>query len=152
MRWPSAQCCAHFGPRLDRYVASVPPAARIGLACAVAAREREAHCRAGLGQATRRTSAGVAGGATIVGRRAVTESVECHLSPTMLLAAAVRRDVLFGGFGCVVDGMHLVVGGQLRLIRRRHNVFGLVKLGGFAVVPRGMLMMLGRKLMELAQR
>jgi hypothetical protein len=71
---------------------------------------------------------------------------------TMLLAVAVRRYVLFGGFGCVVDGMHLVVGGQMRLIRRRQNVFDLVKLGGFAVVPCRVLMMLGRKLMELAQR
>jgi hypothetical protein len=70
----------------------------------------------------------------------------------MLLAVAVRRYVLFGGFGCVVDGTRLVVGGQMRLIRRRQNVFGLVKLGGFAVVPCRVLMMLGRKLMESAQR
>jgi hypothetical protein len=51
-----------------------------------------------------------------------------------------------------VDGVHLMVGGQMRLIRRRQNVFGLVKLGRFAVVPCRVLMMLGRKLMELVQR
>jgi len=65
---------------------------------------------------------------------------------------AVRRHVLFGGLGCVAEGVHLVVGGQVRLIRRRQNVFGLVKPGHFAVVPCRVLMMLGRKLMALVQR
>jgi hypothetical protein len=152
IRRPSAHRCAPFGLRLDRHIASVTLAARIDLTYPVAGSGREARRRVGLGQRTRRPSAGVAGRATIAGRRALTESVECHLPPTMLLAVAVRRYVLFGGFGCVVDGTRLVVGGQMRLIRRRQNVFGLVKLGGFAVVPCRVLMMLGRKLMESAQR
>jgi hypothetical protein len=47
--------------------------------------------------------------------------------------------------------MHLVVMSQMRLFCRRQNVFRLVKLGGFAVVPCRVLMMLSRTLMEFAQ-
>jgi len=47
--------------------------------------------------------------------------------------------------------VHLVVGGHVGLIHRRHNVFHLVKLGCFAVVSRRVLMMFSRVLMEFAQ-
>jgi len=40
----------------------------------------------------------------------------------------------------------------MRLMRGRQNFPGLVKLGGFAVVPGGVLMMFSRKFMEFAQR
>ena len=42
---------------------------------------------------------------------ALTKPVECHVPPTKLLAAAVCRYVPFGGFSCVVEGVHL--GGRL---------------------------------------
>jgi len=70
----------------------------------------------------------------------------------MLLAAAVRCQVLFRSLRCVVDGVHLVVGCHMRLIHRRQNVFHLVKLGCFAVMPCCVLMMFSRTLMEFAQR
>lgn len=69
----------------------------------------------------------------------------------MLLAAVVLRYVLFRSLCCIADGMHLVVMCQMRLICCRQNVFRLVKLGGFAVVPCRVLMMLSRTLMEVAQ-
>jgi len=47
--------------------------------------------------------------------------------------------------------VHLVVGGHVGLIHRRHNVFHLMKLGCFAVVSRRVLMMFSRTLMEFAQ-
>jgi hypothetical protein len=40
----------------------------------------------------------------------------------------------------------------MRLIRRRQNIFHLVELGCFAVVPCCVLMMFSRTLMEFAQR
>ena len=80
-------------------------------------------------------------------------ATEClRLPRTMLLAAAVRRQVLFRSLRCIVDGVHLVVGRQMRLIHSRQNVFHLVKLGCFAVVPCCVLMMFSRTLMEFAQR
>jgi hypothetical protein len=72
--------------------------------------------------------------------------------PTMLLAAAVRRQVLLRSLRCIVDGVHLVVGRHMRLIRRRQNIFHLVKLGCFAVVPCCVLMVFCRTFMEFAQR
>jgi hypothetical protein len=70
----------------------------------------------------------------------------------MLLAAVARRHVLFRGLRCKTDGMHLMILGQMRFIRRRQNVFHLVKLGGFAVVPCCVLVMFCRTFMEFAQR
>jgi len=70
----------------------------------------------------------------------------------MLLAAAARRQVLLRGLRCIVDGVHLVLGRHMRLIHRCQNVFHLVKLGCFAVVPRCVLVMLRRTFMEFAQR
>jgi hypothetical protein len=46
--------------------------------------------------------------------------------------------------------MPLMVMRQMRLLRRRDNIFRLLKLGGFAMVPCGVLMMLGRQLMKFA--
>lgn len=40
----------------------------------------------------------------------------------------------------------------MRLMCGRQNFPGLVKLGGFAVVPGCVLMMFSRKFMEFAQR
>ncbi len=48
--------------------------------------------------------------------------------------------------------MHLMVGRQMRLIRRCHKIFQLVKLGGFAVVSRRMLVVFGGALVEIAQQ
>jgi hypothetical protein len=45
----------------------------------------------------------------------------------------------------------LVVRARCASLPPRQNVFHLVKLGGFAVVPCRVLMMLSRTLMELAQ-
>ena len=70
----------------------------------------------------------------------------------MLLAAAVRRQVLFRSLRCIVNGMRLMVFRQMRLIDRCQNVFHLVKLGCFAVVPCCVLMMFSRLLMEFGQR
>jgi hypothetical protein len=70
----------------------------------------------------------------------------------VVLAAAAGRQVLFGSLRCIVDGVHLVVGRHMRLIHSRQNVFNLVKLGCFAVVPCRVLMMFSRTLMEFAQR
>ena len=80
-------------------------------------------------------------------------TTEClRLPPTTLLAAAVRRQVLFSSLRCIVDGLHLMIMRQMCLIRGRQNVFHLVKLGCFAVVPCCVLMMFSRTLMESAQR
>jgi hypothetical protein len=68
----------------------------------------------------------------------------------MLLAAVARRRVLFRGLRCIPDGMHLMVMRQMRLIRRRQNIFRLPKLGGFAMVPCCVLMMFGRTFMKFA--
>jgi hypothetical protein len=71
-----------------------------------------------------------------------------HCEPILLLATA--RRVLFRSFRCKAGGMHLMVMCQMRLIRRRQNVFRLLKLGGFAVVPCCVLMMFSRTLMKFA--
>ncbi|MDT5238497.1 MAG: hypothetical protein QOD97_695, partial [Mycobacterium sp.] len=68
----------------------------------------------------------------------------------MLLAAAARRRVLFRSLRCIPDGMHLMVMRQMRLIYCRQNIFRLVKLGGFAMVPCCVLMMFSRTLMKFA--
>jgi hypothetical protein len=78
-------------------------------------------------------------------------TTEClRLPPTMLLAAVVRRQVFFCSLRCIVDGLHLMIMREMRLIRRRQNVFRLVKLGCFAVVPCCVLMMFCRTFVELA--
>jgi hypothetical protein len=46
--------------------------------------------------------------------------------------------------------MHLMVMRQMSLIRRRENIFRLLKLGGFAIVPCCVLMMFSRTLMKFA--
>jgi hypothetical protein len=70
----------------------------------------------------------------------------------MLLAAVASRRVLFRSLCRIPDGMHLMIVRQMRLIRRRQNVFHLVKLGRFAMVLCCMLMMFSRTFVELAQR
>jgi hypothetical protein len=69
----------------------------------------------------------------------------------MLSAVAVRRHVFFRRFGCVVDGVCLMVGRHVRLIHGCDNVFHLVEPGCFAMVPRCVLMMFRRIFVELAQ-
>ena len=71
---------------------------------------------------------------------------------TMLLAVAARHQVLSRCLGRVVDGVRLVVGRHMRLIRRCHNVFHLVMPGGFAMVSRCVLMMVGGIFKEFVQR
>jgi hypothetical protein len=66
------------------------------------------------------------------------------------LLTTARRRVLFRSFRCKADGMHLMVMRQTHLIRRRQNVFRLLKLGGFAVVPCCVLVMFSRTLMKFA--
>jgi hypothetical protein len=68
----------------------------------------------------------------------------------MLLLAVARRRVLFRSVSCKADGMHLMVMRQMRLIRSRQNIFRLLKLGGFAMVPCCVLMMFSRTLMKFA--
>jgi hypothetical protein len=68
----------------------------------------------------------------------------------MLLAAVARRRVLFRGLGCIPDGVHLMVMRQMRLLRRLKDIFRLMELGGFAMVPCCVLMMFGRTLMKFA--
>jgi hypothetical protein len=75
-----------------------------------------------------------------------------HLPRTTLLLAPVGCYVLFRSFGCMVEGMDLVAMRQMRLMCGRQNFPGLVKPGGFAVVPGRVLMMFSRKLMEFAHR
>jgi hypothetical protein len=68
----------------------------------------------------------------------------------MLLAAVARRRVLFRSLRCIPDGMHLMVMRQMRLICGRQNIFRLLKLGGFAMVPCCVLMVFSRTLMKFA--
>ena len=70
----------------------------------------------------------------------------------MILAAAPRRQVLFRSLRCIVDGLHLMIMRQMRLIRRRQNIFRLMKLGCFAMMACCVLMMFCRTFVELAQR
>ena len=68
----------------------------------------------------------------------------------MTLTAVAHRRVLFRGLRRMPEGMHLVVMRQMRLIRRRQNIFRLLKLGGFVMVACCVLMMFGRTLMKFA--
>jgi hypothetical protein len=68
----------------------------------------------------------------------------------MRLAAVARRHVLFRGLRCKPDRMALMVMRQMRLLCRRQNIFRLLKLGGFTMVPCGVLVMIGRLLMKFA--
>ena len=45
-----------------------------------------------------------------------------------------------------------MVGRHMRLIRRCHNIFQLVKLGGCAMVSRRMLVVFGGAVVEIAQQ
>jgi hypothetical protein len=84
------------------------------------------------------------------GRRCALEQPDAWMSCVPMLLLATARRVLFRSFRCKADGMHLMVMRQMRLIRRRQNVFRLPKLGGFAVVPCCVLMMFSRKLVKFA--
>lgn len=66
------------------------------------------------------------------------------------LAGVARRRVLSRSLCCELYGMPLMVMRQMRLLRRRDNIFRLLKLGGLAMVPCGVLMMLSRQLMKFA--
>jgi hypothetical protein len=66
------------------------------------------------------------------------------------LTDVARRHVLSRSLCCEPDGMPLMVMRQMRLLRRRDNIFRLLKLGGLAMVPCGVLMMLSRQLMKFA--
>jgi hypothetical protein len=46
--------------------------------------------------------------------------------------------------------MPFMVMRQMRLIRRRQDIFRLLKLGGFAMVPCGVLVMFSRLFMKFA--
>ena len=50
----------------------------------------------------------------------------------------------------MVQGMQFVAMRQMRLMRGRHNVARLVKLGGFFVVSGCVLMMFSRKFVKFA--
>jgi hypothetical protein len=66
------------------------------------------------------------------------------------LAAVARRHVLFRSLRCIPDGMPFMVMRQMRLIRRRQNIFRLLKLGSYAMMPCGVLVMFGRLFMKFA--
>jgi hypothetical protein len=68
----------------------------------------------------------------------------------MRLDAVARRQVLFRSLRRIPERMHLMVMRQMRLIRRRQNIFRLLKLGGFAMMPCCVLMMFSRTLMKFA--
>jgi hypothetical protein len=68
----------------------------------------------------------------------------------MRLDAVARGQVLFRSLRRIPERMHLMVMRQMRLIRRRQNIFRLLKLGGFAMVPCCVLMMFSRTLMKFA--
>jgi hypothetical protein len=68
----------------------------------------------------------------------------------MWLAAVARRRVLFRSLGCKPDGMALMVMRQTRLLCRGQNIFRLLKLGGFTMVPCGALVMISGLLMKFA--
>jgi hypothetical protein len=60
-------------------------------------------------------------------------------------------DVLLRRFRCVVDGMHLMVGRHMRLIRGCHKILQLVKFGCFSMVSRRVLVVFGSALVEIFQ-
>ena len=68
----------------------------------------------------------------------------------MCLAGVACRRVLSRSLCGEPDGMSLMVMRQMRLLRRRDNIFRHLKLGGLAMVPCGVLMMLSRQLMQFA--
>jgi hypothetical protein len=69
---------------------------------------------------------------------------------THALAAVARRRILFRGLRCKPDGMGLMLMCQMRLICGRQNILRLLKFGGFAMVPCGVLVMFSRLLMKFA--
>jgi hypothetical protein len=66
------------------------------------------------------------------------------------LAGVARLRVLSRSLYCEPDGMPLMFMRQMRLLRRRDNIFRLLKLGSLAMMPCGVLMMLSRQLMKFA--
>ena len=66
------------------------------------------------------------------------------------LARVARRRVLSRSLCGEPDRMPLMVMRQTRLLCRRDNILCLPKLGGLAMVPCGVLVMLGRQLMKFA--
>lgn len=68
----------------------------------------------------------------------------------MRLAGVARRHVLSSSVCGEPDGMPLMVMRQMRLLRRCDNILRLLKLGGLAMVPCGVLVMLSRQLMKFA--
>jgi hypothetical protein len=74
---------------------------------------------------------------------------ECALSfEQMRLAGVARGRVLSRSVCGEPDGMPLMVMRQTRLLRGRDNILRLLKLGGLAMVPCGVLVMLSRQLMK----
>jgi len=79
------------------------------------------------------------------------ETTECsHRHVAMRLAAVARRRVLSRSLRRKSDGMALMVMCQMRLLCRRQNIFRLLKLGRFTMVPCGVLVMFSCLLMKLA--
>jgi hypothetical protein len=68
----------------------------------------------------------------------------------MRLAGVASRRVLSRSVCGEPDGMPLMVMRQTRLLRRCDNILRLLKLGGLAMVPCGVLVMLSRQLMKFA--
>jgi hypothetical protein len=86
-----------------------------------------------------------------VGPTGVPGRTECvPFFARLCLAGVARRRVLSRSLCCEPDGMPLMVMRQMRLLRRRDNIFRLLKLGGLTMVPCGVLMMLSRQLMKFA--
>ena len=75
----------------------------------------------------------------------------CCPSHRLRLAGVARRRVLSSSLCGEPDGVPLMVMRQTRLLCRRDNILCLPKLGGLAMVPCGVLVMLSRQLMKFAQ-
>jgi hypothetical protein len=86
-----------------------------------------------------------------VGIDGVPRRTECLLSfAPMRLAGVARRHVLSSSLRGEPDGMPLMVMRQTRFLGRSDNILRLLKLGGLAMVPCGVLVMLSRQLMKFA--
>jgi hypothetical protein len=71
------------------------------------------------------------------------------LAPIWLTGMA-RRRVLSSSLCGEPDCMPLMVMRQMRLFRRCDNILSFLKLGGLAMMPCGVLVMLSRQLMKFA--
>ena len=86
-----------------------------------------------------------------VGIDGVPGRTECVLSfAPMRLAGVARRRVLSSSLCGEPDGVPLMVMRQTRLLRRCDNILCFLKLGGLAMVPCGVLVILSRQLMKFA--